>query len=611
MNQIFAIKTINKDKVNSTILYKLEPPTQGKTEYLLVKQEKTENPRFPELDFINFLYAKSNSDGTPQSEWKRYATIESNNEKASNQEIRKQYGGLGKANVEEYRNEYKDKFKTNHKEFMRDKSYYFHKLQDPSLDPMEKSIYGGIIKVMDEVAGGIYDTPISENPEIKKTLEKLFSNIDTGYKLVDKPKTIRKLELENKIRKIKLKNLSVLNEAPKIDIDDVTLQPKTPLERSKRFQNLFSNDSGNKSSQTDLDRLNNFEQSQEDSATNVVNAADAKMQKVNLTETVDNYNAKIIFACDQNGNLTNYQNAYLIVWWFQEGIPMSHLGQQYKYNYLAIRENTVHEISFEGNPKNVLNENIQKSLKNYLSTSKYEPEQTLLKNMETYTKGNLMFNGNLMQGVQFFKKIPVDKNNSTQFKYIQTSVPVSEITNFIENSTKDKGGGLGSILTKTTNARPSDRLEDKSWEKDPLYQQANQRVNQLRQEFLDFDKLNRELSDDEKDAKFDIGIAITKAEKERDRIATQAKQKNQSTKDYQITYVDKGYRILPSKFNASPDKKIANLDLRDPNEIKSAPVKQKRKITINPNTGAVETIEENLNIILSNDKMNKFLQKKQ
>ena len=289
---------------------------------------------------------------------------------------------------------------------------------------------------------------------------------------------------------------------------------------------------------------------------------------------------------------------------------MSHLGQQYKYNYLAIRENTVHEISFEGNPKNALNENIQKSLKNYLSTSKYEPEQTLLKNMETYTNGKLMFNGNLMQGVQFFKKMPVDKNNSTQFKYIQTSVPVSEIANFIENSIKDKGGGLGSTLTKTTNARPSDRLEDKSWEKDPLYQQANQKVNQLRQEFLDFDKLNRELSDDEKDAKFDIGIAITKAEKERDRIATQAKQKNQSTKDYQITYVDKGYRILPSKFNASPDKKIANLDLRDPNEIKSAPVKQKRKITINPETGAVETIEENLNIILSNDKMNKFLQKK-
>src|SRR3990167_7384673 len=234
-NTAFLIRTVSNDTNNKILLYKLNPPTKSGTDYLLLRLKKIENKRFPDQDFINFLYCRGNEQGEAQGEWKRYHSFEASNEHASEKAIRQQYGGLNRAQIEEYRKEYGEKFKNDNREFRRDRSYYEHKLKDDvKLDNYEKNIYQGIIKVMDEVASGVMETPIRENPKIAENIKRLFAKIDDGYLLITKPKMGRKLELENK--KIKLKYINaLLTDAKKpLDWSEPPIDPTSPKDRGLR-----------------------------------------------------------------------------------------------------------------------------------------------------------------------------------------------------------------------------------------------------------------------------------------------------------------------------------------------------------------------------------------
>jgi hypothetical protein len=224
MNSAFLQKNISKTDKEIIKLYNLDPPTKSGTNFLLIKLEFINNDRFPDIDYINLYYAKSDISGKPLGEWKRFSSYELENPNKSQKGQFAQYG-LSPAEITEFRKEAEIDYRTNPSQFKKIKSYYTSKLLDPETmgSNLIKNSIQGYLKIMQEIESGGSTQEENLNPEIEKFINNFFTNIGDGYTVSIKNKNKRSLELDD-IPAMKQDKLAPTNRIRKIEMESFKKQ---------------------------------------------------------------------------------------------------------------------------------------------------------------------------------------------------------------------------------------------------------------------------------------------------------------------------------------------------------------------------------------------------
>jgi hypothetical protein len=601
-NLAFREKTIKDTELEKIHLYKLEPPTELGTEYVLVKTSRIHNPRFPEKDFYNIMYAKSSPEGDAKSDFKLYKYIESEKSGLSTEDLRNRYAGMEREDIYSDYEKYSKIYDENPTGFIN----YLNAKKKELVNPDERDELNLIISIMTDISSGKREPQRLENPDVNTAISNLFRAIGDGYSIsTHKPK--RKdifglgewLRISRKAKKVIKENSKILfmiSEIGKLDIDPEGQVPsqkpkETPAQKLKRFSGL---DLGEPEEQTKpapstpavSKRFRNLEIEEPSGKGTVSSELSAKPGEQALDHITKKENEsgkgtfEVLYAGDKNGNPTSYKDCYFCILAFKDGLRMHHLGGGQYYYYLLIVDGKIKEYTqFQGEggeeyyrPNFPLSSDVGKRAFEYIKNKNLPIAKDLISNMERWN-GNIPVNRyQPNQSAPLYQRI---ENKSDPNRPIEKPIVITgteEIVNKLSLPYKKGGLGAGSYL-EVIHKRPSEHVENKKSIKDYARE-----INLLRKEIYQRERtleLNPPSpSDSESDIRFikNLKDYIQQKQKEiKDKFEKAVKDgfsqkeiedyirnpKSEVVKDedkYTYIWHDLGLRLIKNQFTEDPEK---------------------------------------------------------
>ena len=593
-NLAFREKSIKDTELEKIYLYRLQPPTELGTEYVLVKTSRIHNPRFPEKDFYNIMYAKSSPEGDAKSDFKLYKYIESEKSGLSKEELRNRYKGLDIEDLSSYYEEYSNLYDQNPTEF---KKILKH-LREKEVNPDERDELNSVISIMTDISSGKKQPERLENPDVNMAISNLFRAIGDGYSISkDKPKRKdifglgewSKLSKHAKrIMKENSKILFMISEIGKLDIDPEgeTSSPKpkeTPAQKLKRFSGL---DLGEPEQQTEpapstpvaSKRFRNLDIEEPSDKGTVSPGLSAKPEE----EALDHITAKkkeeifqVLYAGDRDGNPTAYKDCYFCILAFggDYGLVMNHLGGGQHYYYLLIVDGKVKEYTqyqgIDGDPSDrpafLLDKNVGKKAFEYIKNKNLPIARDIISNMERWG-GNVPTNRyQPNQNAPFYETI---ENKSDPKKPIRKPITLTGTDNIITKLSlpyKKGGLGAGSFAEQKRSSDILDRKKDISYYADRIISMRNvikdhERIMRGKDEFVvDINTKAIKRIEDQ------ISKVFDEAESSKSRFSkTEIENyiKNPTTPKSEYIWHDRGLRLIQNEFT-DEKKNRSWLDLKD------------------------------------------------